>query len=63
MKKLRVPGMGCPKRVQLGANAEAAAQAVGIEYELTADSPTQARRPASASAGHTPSSQPEEEGQ
>ncbi len=34
MKKLQVLGMGCPKCKQLAANAEAAARALGIEYQL-----------------------------
>jgi len=34
MKKLQILGTGCPKCAQLAANAEAAAQALGIEYEI-----------------------------
>ena len=34
MRKLQVLGTGCPKCVQLAANAEAAAKELGIEYEL-----------------------------
>lgn len=34
MKKLRILGTGCPKCRKLTANAEAAAKALGIEYEL-----------------------------
>ena len=34
MKKLQVLGTGCPKCRKLAENAEAAAQAAGIEYEL-----------------------------
>jgi len=34
MKKLQVLGTGCPKCAKLAANAEAAAEAAGIEYEL-----------------------------
>ena len=34
MKKLQVLGTGCPKCAKLAANAEAAAKAAGIEYEL-----------------------------
>ncbi|GAH75926.1 unnamed protein product [marine sediment metagenome] len=34
MKKLQVLGPGCPKCVQLAENVEAAAKALGIEYEL-----------------------------
>lgn len=34
MKKLQVLGTGCPKCKKLAENAEAAAKAAGIEYEL-----------------------------
>jgi len=34
MKKIQILGTGCPKCAQLAANADAAAQAAGIEYEL-----------------------------
>jgi len=34
MKKIQILGTGCPKCKQLAANAEAAAQALGIEYEV-----------------------------
>ena len=34
MKKLHILGTGCPKCRALAANAEAAAQALGIDYEL-----------------------------
>ena len=34
MKKLQILGTGCPKCQKLAANAEAAAKALGIEYEL-----------------------------
>jgi len=34
MTKLEVFGTGCPKCQQLAANAEEAARAAGIEYEL-----------------------------
>jgi len=34
MKKLQVLGTGCPKCKKLAENAEAAAKALGIEYEL-----------------------------
>ena len=34
MKKLQILGTGCPKCRQLAANAEEAAKALGIEYEL-----------------------------
>lgn len=34
MKKLQILGTGCPKCVKLTANAEAAAKALGLEYEL-----------------------------
>ena len=34
MKKLQILGTGCPKCKMLAANAEAAAKALGIEYEL-----------------------------
>ena len=34
MKKLQILGTGCPKCKKLAENAEAAAQALGIEYEL-----------------------------
>ena len=34
MKKLQVLGTGCPKCKKLAENAEAAAEALGIEYEL-----------------------------
>ena len=34
MKKIQVLGTGCPKCGKLAENAEAAAKALGIEYEL-----------------------------
>ena len=34
MKKIQILGTGCPKCHQLAENAEAAAGALGIEYEL-----------------------------
>ena len=34
MRKLQILGTGCPKCRQLAANAEAAAKALGIEYEI-----------------------------
>lgn len=34
MKKLQVLGTGCPKCKKLAENAETAAKALGIEYEL-----------------------------
>jgi small redox-active disulfide protein 2 len=34
MKKIQILGTGCPKCHQLAENAEAAAEALGIEYEL-----------------------------
>ena len=34
MMKLQVLGTGCPKCAKLAENAEAAAKAAGIEYEL-----------------------------
>jgi len=34
MKKLQILGTGCPKCKQLAETAEAAAKALGIEYEL-----------------------------
>ncbi|MCL6621731.1 MAG: thioredoxin family protein [Syntrophobacterales bacterium] len=34
MKKLQVLGPGCPKCEQLAQNAEAAAKALGVDYEL-----------------------------
>ncbi len=34
MKKLQILGTGCPKCKKLAENAEAAAKALGIEYEL-----------------------------
>lgn len=34
MKKIQVLGTGCPKCKKLAENAEAAARAAGIEYEL-----------------------------
>ena len=34
MKKLQILGTGCAKCNQLAANADAAAQALGLEYEL-----------------------------
>ena len=34
MKKLQILGTGCPKCKKLAENAEAAAKAMGIEYEL-----------------------------
>ena len=33
-KKIQVLGAGCPKCEQLAANAEAAAQELGIDYEI-----------------------------
>ena len=35
MKKLQILGSGCPKCKKLAENAEAAAKALGIEYEIT----------------------------
>lgn len=35
MKKLQILGTGCAKCKKLAENAEAAAKALGIEYELT----------------------------
>lgn len=32
--KLQILGTGCPKCAQLAANADAAAQAAGLDYEL-----------------------------
>ena len=34
MKKLQILGPGCPKCRQLAANAEDAAEALGVEYEI-----------------------------
>ena len=34
MKKLQILGTGCPKCHQLAENVEAAAKALGIEYQL-----------------------------
>lgn len=34
MKKIQILGTGCPKCKQLAENAEAAAKALGLEYEL-----------------------------
>ncbi len=34
MKKIQILGTGCPKCRKLAENAEAAAKAAGIEYEL-----------------------------
>ena len=34
MKRLEVLGTGCPKCQKLAQNAEAAAKALGVEYEL-----------------------------
>jgi small redox-active disulfide protein 2 len=34
MKKLQILGTGCPKCKKLAENAEAAAKAAGVEYEL-----------------------------
>ncbi len=34
MKKLQILGTGCPKCRQLAENVEAAAEALGLEYEL-----------------------------
>ena len=34
MKKIQILGTGCPKCKKLAENAEAAARAAGIEYEL-----------------------------
>ncbi len=34
MKKLQILGTGCPKCRKLAENAEAAARALGIEYEI-----------------------------
>ncbi|HOB53759.1 MAG TPA: thioredoxin family protein [Acidobacteriota bacterium] len=34
MKKIQILGTGCPKCKQLSENAEAAAKALGLEYEL-----------------------------
>ncbi len=34
MKKIQVLGTGCPKCKQLADNADAAAQGLGIDYEL-----------------------------
>ena len=34
MKKLQVLGTGCPKCKKLAENTEAAAEALGIEYEI-----------------------------
>ena len=34
MKRIQVLGTGCPKCKKLAENAEAAAKALGIEYEL-----------------------------
>ena len=35
MKKVQILGPGCPRCKQLAANAQAAAKALGLEYELT----------------------------
>jgi len=34
MKKIQIPGTGCPKCKQLAANAEEAAKELGVEYEM-----------------------------
>ena len=34
MKKIQILGVGCPKCQKLAANAEQAAQELGIDYEL-----------------------------
>jgi len=34
MKKIQILGTGCPKCKKLAENAEAAARALGIEYEI-----------------------------
>lgn len=34
MKKIQILGTGCPKCKQLSENAETAAKALGLEYEL-----------------------------
>jgi small redox-active disulfide protein 2 len=34
MKKIQILGIGCPKCRKLAENAEAAAKAMGIEYQL-----------------------------
>jgi len=34
MKKMQILGTGCPKCKKLAENAEAAAQALGVEYEI-----------------------------
>jgi len=34
MKKIQILGTGCPKCEKLAENAEAAAKALGIEYEI-----------------------------
>lgn len=34
MKKIQILGTGCPKCKKLAENAEAAAKALGLEYEL-----------------------------
>lgn len=34
MKKIQILGTGCPKCKQLAENAETAAKALGLEYEL-----------------------------
>ncbi|MDY7011364.1 MAG: thioredoxin family protein [Planctomycetota bacterium] len=34
MKKLQILGTGCPKCQKLAQNAEAAAKATGVEYEI-----------------------------
>ena len=34
MKKIQILGTGCPKCKKLAQNAEAAAKALGIEYEI-----------------------------
>ena len=34
MKKLQILGTGCPKCKKLAENSEAAAQSLGLEYEL-----------------------------
>jgi len=35
MKKIQILGTGCPKCKKLADNAEAAAKALGLEYEIT----------------------------
>jgi len=34
MKKIQILGTGCPKCVKLSENAEKAAKALGVEYEI-----------------------------